>query len=131
MPRDAAQTMGRIAHELCKAESERLPVLIAGAAKWYLSTLLQSLAVLRDIEAFQLLLRRNADRNEQADQLEQDKGHDNRPAERDSHAVSLRQQEVKVAFKEAGGLADRGGGKHPRQEDAGHPADAMDAEHVQ
>src|SRR5579871_5375999 len=69
--------------------------------------------MLRDIEAFQLLLHGKADQSEQADQLEQDVGHDTRPAERDGYAIGLLQHQMGVALEQPRCPSDRGCRKYP------------------
>src|SRR4051812_43194136 len=75
-------------------------------------TLLQCLAVLGNIQPFQLLLLRNPERHEGADRLEQDESDPAGPGQRDRDAVELQQQLLRIALDQAGGTADRGGGEH-------------------
>src|SRR6202012_809695 len=101
-------------------------------AKRYLSSgLLQRLAMLRGIEALQLLLHRNPDRDEEAHQFEKAVSHDDRPAQGDRHAVKLGQHEMRISFQKPGSPSDRGGRKPPGQQGARQSADTVDAEHVE
>ena len=55
--------------------------------------------MLRNVEAFHLLLARNPQRDEGADQFEQDEGHAARPHQGDCNAVKLDQQLVRIALR--------------------------------
>ena len=94
-------------------------------------SLLQRLAVLRNVEAFQLLLQRDAQRHEDADQLEQHIGDAAAPHEGDGHAIELDQELLRTALQETGGAADRRRGEDAYQQRADHAADAVDPEHVE
>src|SRR3954451_4881962 len=93
--------------------------------------LLQRFAVLRNIEAFQLLLQRNPQRYEGADQLEQYVGDASRPDQRNRDSVELDQHLLRVALDQARGAADGADREHAGEQSAGHAADAVDAEHVE
>src|SRR6185437_2428274 len=96
-----------------------------------ISPLLQGLTMLRDIEAFHLLLLGDPERHEDTDQLEQGVGHAGRPDQGHGDAVELDQNLLGMALEQSGGSADRGGGKHAAEESAGQAADAVDAEYVE
>ena len=64
--------------------------------------LLQGLAVLGNVEAFQLLLERNPQRHEDADHLEQHKRHAPGPKQGNRHAIELEQQLTGVALDQSG-----------------------------
>ena len=68
--------------------------------------LLQCFAVLRNIQAFELLLQRNPQRHEHAHQLEQHIGHAAGPDQSDRYSVELDQHLLRVALDQAGGAAD-------------------------
>src|SRR5437660_938259 len=96
----------------------------------YCKASLQGFAVLRNVESFELVLARYAQRHEQADQLEQKEAHARGPDEGDGDPVELDQQLLRMALDQARGAADRAGREYAGEQRAGQPADAGDAEHV-
>ena len=60
--------------------------------------LLQRLAMLRDVEAFQLMLARYPQRHERAHQLQQHERHPAGPHQGDDDAVELNQQLLRVTL---------------------------------
>src|SRR5215472_10606239 len=68
--------------------------------------LLQGFAMLGNVEAFKLLLQRDADRHESADQFQERKGNSRRPGQSDYDTVKLGEKQVRIAFKQARGAAD-------------------------
>src|ERR1043166_5084655 len=93
--------------------------------------LLQCLAMLGNIQPFQLLLLRNPERHESTDELEQDESEPGGPDQRDGYSVELQQYLPRDALDQARRTADRGGGEHAGEQRAGDAADAVDAEHVE
>src|SRR5450756_1151517 len=87
--------------------------------------------MLGNIEAFHLLTLRYPDGDENTDQLQQRVGDAGRPDEGDPDPVELDQQQMRIALDQAGGPADRGGREHPGQQNSGHAADAVNAEHIE
>ena len=82
-----------------------------------MGNLLQGLAMLRNIETFQLVFLGNPQRHKRADQLQQQVGYAAGPRQGDRDAVELDQQLLRIALDQAGGSTDRGGRKHSGQQD--------------
>ena len=74
---------------------------------------------------------RDPERHEGRDQFKQHVGHAAGPYQGDRDTVELDQQLLRVTLDQAGSSPDRGGRKYPGQQDSGHSADTVDAEHIE
>ena len=80
--------------------------------------------MLGDVQPFQLLLLRDPERHECADELEQDERDPAGPDQRDGYPVKLQQYLLRRALDQARRAADRGGREHAGPKGAGDAADA-------
>src|ERR1700733_4969477 len=103
------------------------------AGKRYLGRLelLQSFAVLRNVEPLELLLQRNPQRDKETDQFEEQMGGNGRPAQGDGNAVKLCEQQMRIALEKAGSPANGGSRKNSSQQNAGHSTDTVNAKDIE
>src|SRR5581483_1048083 len=104
----------------------RAPLCASGS-----STLLQGLAMLRNIQALELVLLRDPQRHEDADELEDRVSDTRAPHQCDHNPIELDQQLLGMTLDQARHPANGGGREHAGEQRAGHAADGMHAEHVE